>query len=309
MAVRFHIPDFLRFYHLNQILLTMLETYPERFRDGVEIASVYGAFPASLWNGGRMMPGSCDAKTVRTVIEGFNQKKIPLRFTFTNPMLTEAHLDDAFCNRCMKLANNGLNEVIVVSPLLEAYIRKQYPHYKITSSTCKQISQMDALCAELEKDYHYVVLDYNWNNRFDVLETIPHKEKCELLINPVCVPQCPRRGEHYRTLGLSQIAYCAHLQQHPGQPFQDPHPFKCPHVSKSLYATNHTATHITPDDLYEKYVPMGFSEFKIEGRSAKLFNVMETYLYYMAKPECRDELRLIFLLSLQSNGVVDVLND
>ena len=36
--------------------------------------------------------------------------------------------------------------------------------------------------------------------------------------------------------------------------------------------------------------------FKIEGRTMHLANVLESYLYYMVKPEYKDELRLKILL-------------
>ena len=35
---------------------------------------------------------------------------------------------------------------------------------------------------------------------WSVLNGIEHKEKLEILVNPVCVPDCKRRGEHYRQI-------------------------------------------------------------------------------------------------------------
>ena len=72
----------------------------------------------------------------------------------------------------MQAADNGMNEVLVVSSILESYIREKYPNFKINSSTCKEIRDIDNLNAELEKDYALVVLDYNLNNQFDLLEQI-----------------------------------------------------------------------------------------------------------------------------------------
>lgn len=175
MKVRFHLPDFSGHFMFNLIFIEMLKHCPEYFREGVEIASVYGVFPPSLWNGGRIQQGNCDRKFIKSVINEFNERGIPLRFTFTNPVLEKKHLSDDFCNMVMNLANNGLNEVIVMSPLLEDYIRKKYPKYKITSSTCKRITEPDLLCDELNKDYHIVVVDYDLNNKFDILEKIPNK--------------------------------------------------------------------------------------------------------------------------------------
>lgn len=64
MSIKFHLPDFAVRYHFNRIFLSMLEHCPQYFYDGVEIASVYGCFPQSLWNGGRTMPGVCDKSFV-----------------------------------------------------------------------------------------------------------------------------------------------------------------------------------------------------------------------------------------------------
>ena len=43
---------------------------------------------------------------------------------------------------------------------------------------------------------------------------------------------------------------------------------------------------------------MGYENFKIEGRSVPDVNVLENYVYYMIKPEYRDEARLDMLLML-----------
>lgn len=296
MPAKFHLPDFVRHFKLNMILLEMLNRQPEIFYDGVEIASVYGTFPGSVWNGGRSFSGKIDAKSVQGILEKFNSRNIPLRFTFTNPHVGPEHFRDPFCNTCMKMADNGMNEVIVVSPLLEDYIRNKYPNFKITSSTCKQIEDMDKLCEELEKDYNLVVLDYNWNNKFEMLEKIPHKEKCELLVNACCTPNCKRRKEHYDFVGEYQIKITEHMK-HPDEPF-DFRDFECPQMGMALYQTIDYPTHISPKDIYNRYVPMGYENFKIEGRSVPDINILEAYVYYMIKPEYRDEARLFMLLAL-----------
>lgn len=296
MPAKFHLPDFVRHFKLNMILLEMLNRQPEIFYDGVEIASVYGTFPGSVWNGGRSFSGKIDAKSVQGILEKFNSRNIPLRFTFTNPHVGPEHLRDPFCNTCMKMADNGMNEVIVVSPLLEDYIRDRYPNFKVTSSTCKQIEDMDKLCEELEKDYNLVVLDYNWNNKFEILEKIPHKEKCELLVNACCTPNCKRRKEHYDFVGEYQIKITEHMK-HPDEPFNF-RDFECPQMGMALYQTIDYPTHISPKDIYNRYVPMGYENFKIEGRSVPDINILEAYVYYMIKPEYRDEARLFMLLAL-----------
>lgn len=316
MQVKFHLPNFTEHYKFNLVFLTMLRNAPHYFREGVEIASFYGCFPPALWNGGRTQGGKCSPEFIQHILRTFNSKGIPLRFTFTNPLITEEHLDDEFCNMVMRLADNGMNEVIVFSPILEDYIRKTYPNYKITSSTCKRITSPDDLAAELEKDYHIVVMDYDFNNKFDILEKVPHKEKCEILVNACCDPGCKMRSEHYRIIGEQQIMYNKHMKERPNEPF-DMNMYSgrtvstainCKCRERTIFQVKDLSTHISPDAIWEKYVPMGFSQFKLEGRTASLMNILENYMYYMIKPELRDEARFMLLHNLENNGVVQIDN-
>ncbi len=308
MKVRFHLPDFTQHFHLNYTLVAMLRNRPEFFREGVEIASFFGAFPQSIWNGGRNTLGICDMNYVKQVLNAFNSKGIPLRFTFTNPALEKRHLHDKFCNDIMKLADNGLNEVIVNSPLLEDYIREKYPDFKLTSSTCKRITEPDELAAELEKDYKLVVVDYDFNNKFELLEQIPHKEKCELLINPCCDPNCKMRKEHYRRVGLQQIEFSEHAAKNPHKPLTSriSTDMGCGCGDRTIFDNMKLPNNISPEDIWNKYVPMGFEHFKIEGRTATNLNMIETYMYYLIKPEFRDEARFNLLYNLEKNGAVRI---
>ncbi len=50
---------------------------------------------------------------------------------------------------------------------------------------------------------------------------------------------------------------------------------------------------------------MGFNQFKIEGRTATMFNLVEFYLYYMIKPEYKDKARLALLNNLVNNNLIN----
>ncbi|WP_164169188.1 hypothetical protein [Ruminococcus flavefaciens] len=310
MKARFHLPGIATHFKFNLIFATVLEQYPQYFRD-FEIASFYGAFPQSIWNGGRTQEGLCDKKFVKMVLKAFNDRGIPVRFTFTNPALEKKHLSDKFCNMVMSLANNGLNEAIVVSPILEDYIRKTYPDFKLTSSTCKRLDDGERLAQELEKDYSIVVVDYDLNNKFDILEKLPHKEKCEFLVNSNCRPACPNRKQHYYNVGVQQINYANHMRKYPDQPyapiiFGDGANQNCPFFTRNLFEIRDLSTNIKPADIWDKYLPMGFNQFKIEGRTAWLFNLIETYIYYLAKPEYADIARYTLIDFCYENDVLSV---
>ena len=112
MEVKFHLPGLRGNYPLNMLLLSLLEQRPDFFREGIKIASFFGEFPTSLWAGGRLIVGDqCDTPFVRNVIKAINGKGIPIRYTFTNPIVEKEDLDDFYCNFCMQEADNGMNEV------------------------------------------------------------------------------------------------------------------------------------------------------------------------------------------------------
>lgn len=308
MSVRFHLPGLRYNFPLNMLLVKLMENSPHFFREGIEIASLFGDFPTSKWNGGRFAGGGdqCSAEYITNVIRVINAEGIPIRYTYTNPLLTEADLDDPYCNFCMKAADNGMNEVIVFSPILEEYIRKTYPNFKITSSTCKEIKDINALNEELAKDYNIVVLDYNLNNQFDLLSQIKEKERCELLVNSLCPPNCPRRGEHYRFMANQEMIALKNRKL-PAEKQMEVPKWYCQHAEEtSVYITRNYATHISPEAIWETYVPMGFKNFKIAGRTANIFLMIDTYSYYFAKPEYRDEMRLVLTGNLVANKVITV---
>ena len=305
--VRFHLPGLRYNYPLNMFWISMLEQYPEFFREGVEIGSCFGEFPMSLWTGGRFVGGDqCDAVYIKSVIKSINEKGIPIRYTYTNPEITEKDLEDPYCNFCMDCANNGMNEVMIFSPVLEKYLREKYPNFAYNSSTCKEIRDLESLNAELEKDYKYVVLDYNLNYRWDILKKVNHPEKLELLVNTLCIPNCPRRGEHYKNQARNERIAINNRKLPPEQRKQLI-PWTCEYGDKNcVHTIQNYETFIKPDDIWQKYVPLGINNFKIEGRTANLFSLIDTYCLFMLKPERAGEARLQLINNLTRAGIIHV---
>ncbi len=307
LKARFHLPGLRYNYPLNMFWVSMLEQYPEYFRDDVEIASFFGEFPMSLWTGGRYVGGDqCDAGYIKNVIKAVNAKGIPIRYTYTNPEITEDDLMDPYCNFCMQCADNGMNEVMVFSPLLEEFLRTKYPNFAYNSSTCKEIKDIDTLNAEIAKDYKYVVLDYNLNNKWELLEKVEHREKLEILVNTLCIPNCPRRGEHYKNQARNE-RIAINNRKLPPEKRKPLIPWTCEYGDHNcVHTIQDYSTFVKPDDIWEKYIPMGINNFKIEGRTANLFSLIDTYCLFMLKPERAGEARLQLLANLTKAGIINI---
>lgn len=281
-TVNFYLPDFYTNFRLIIMLADLMKQSPEFFFDDIKIGAVYGCFPGSIWNGGRVVLGSCTKQEINYVITELNNRDIAVRFTFTNPLLEKQHLFDTFCNLCLELGNNGKNEVLVNSLLLEDFIRKMYPNYPILSSTTKCIKNIEAIHQELEKDYALVVLDSAMNNT-EELFTLKHKEKIELIANHYCQDDCPLRKEHYNAVGKCQLE------------FSEVDFPACNNINRDFYQVMQNRSFITTNDIFGRYRACGFVNFKLDGRGFNKYKVLESFVYYLVKPEYRDKVRLLIL--------------
>lgn len=280
-TVYWHLPGFCSFRLLNQLLINLMRDYPDKFRENYRIGSVYGTFPGAIWNGGRAAVGIAGKKDIENILFSYNSRGIPVRFTWTNSLIEEKHLQDTYCNLIMRMADNGLNQVLVNTPVLEEYIRKEYPSYKLISSTTKRITDKELLKRELEQNYTLVVLDYDLNHDEAVLRELePYAKRVEILVNEVCVPGCPKREEHYRQQSLMQLEFDVHTA------------FPCPNQSqKRTFEQCKSRPAFISNDEMENYIDRGFVNFKIAGRGMPMDYVKESYLYFLVKEGERDFIR------------------
>ena len=287
--ISFYLPGFFDRMHLQLVLHAMMEKYPEVFYENIRIGAVYGTFPGCIWNGGRTVLGSCSMEQAEYVLSEFNSRGIPLRFTFTNALLSEEHLSDPFCNAVLERACEGsgaVNEVLVNSPLLEAHIRKNYPDLPLISSTTKQLRSREELEKELEKDYKLIVV-YKALNRSKELFLLPQKERFEILVDSFCMDNCPKSAAHYREASLAQLES------------REPVFEGCRAINRDFYDFTENESFITAEELYGRYHEAGFSHFKLDGRTFTDADVIESYMYYMIKPEARDRARLTMHKTLE----------
>ncbi len=280
--VYWHLPGFCYFRLLNQILLNLMKDYPDCFREGYRIGSVYGTFPGAVWNGGRAVFGSAGRQEIEAVLQIYNSRGIPVRFTWTNGLLEEKHLQDPYCNLIMELADNGLNQALVNAPVLEEYLRGRYPGYPLISSTTKRITGVEGLLEELKRDYFLVVLDYDLNHDREALEAIEDQAgRVEILVNEICFPGCPRRAEHYRHQSLAQLEGAVSNAE-----------FPCPnHTREKTFEDCKRRPAFLSNEELDDYVSRGFVNFKIMGRGMPQSFVRDAYLYYLVKDESRDFIR------------------
>ena len=292
----YHLPGLFEFYELYRVFLPLFRQRREYFYDWCEIGSIYGAPGDCLWGGGRVGYGDCAPRDVLRLTREYG---VSARLTFSNSLLREEHLSDRKCNELCRLfaeAGGPANGVIVHSDLLLHYLEKRYPGLYFVSSTTKVLTEFQQLRQELEREeFRYVVSDFRLNKAFDRLEALPAplKDKVEFLCNECCWFGCKDRKACYETVSRKSLGEdgpehrCAAPDAEGGYRF-----------SKAM--TN--PGFIGVGDISNVYLPMGFSHFKIEGRSLGSALILEFLLYYLTKPEyqlrVREEIYLDNMLDL-----------
>ena len=278
----YHLPGLFEFYELYRAFLPLFREHREYFYDWCDIGSIYGAPADCMWGGGRVGFGDNNPLEVLALMQEYG---ISARLTFSNSLLREEHLSDKTCNRLSALFNEaGENGVIVHSDLLLEYLEKNYSNLYFVSSTTKVLTDFRQLLDEVNReDFRYVVPDFRLNKVFDKLNTLTNaqKDKVEFLCNE-CWFGCTDRKKCYENVSCKNLGencedyHCIAPSGNEGYRF-----------SKAM--TN--PSFIGAQDIRNIYLPMGFSNFKIEGRGLGSALILEFLLFFLTKPEYQIHVR------------------
>lgn len=283
--VYYHLPGLFEFYELYRVFLPVFREHREYFYDWCEIGSIYGAPSDCIWGGGRTSFGDADPQKVLALMQEY---KISASLTFSNSLLRKEHLQDRKCNALCELFEKQMeveNGVILHSELLLNYLQNTYPNFYFVSSTTKVLTDFQRLLEEVNREeFRYVVPDFRLNKMFDKLNQMSdsQKEKVEFLCNECCWFGCKDRKACYESVSRKNL----------GESCQE-HDCHAP-GAEGGYLFSKALTNpgfISATDIKDVYQPMGFSNFKIEGRGLGSALILEFLLYYMTRPEYQIHVR------------------
>lgn len=293
--VYYHLPGLFEFFELYRRFLPLYREHREYFYDWCDIGSIYGAPMDCIWGGGRVEWGEQKPEEVLALLQEYG---ISARLTFSNSLLTEEHLTDKRCNQLCRLLEKGKgvqNGVIIHSDLLLDYLKTNYPELYYVSSTTKVLTAFEELEKELQREeFRYVVPDFRLNKMYDQWNALSQfeKDKVEFLCNECCWFGCRERRECYETVSRKNLGenvehYCKAPNAANGYRFSEA--MKNPGF-------------VGLDEIRNIFLPMGFSNYKIEGRGLGSALILEFLLYYMTQPEyqlkVREEIYLDNMLDL-----------
>lgn len=281
----YHLPGLFEFYGLYRVFLPLFYEHRDYFYEWCDIGSVYGAPENCIWGGGRIEEGTQNPKDVLALLKEYG---ISGRLTFSNSLLSGKHLSDSRCNAICRMfeESDGLeNGVIVHSELLLDYLRRTYPGLYFVSSTTKVLTEFPELLKELNREeFRYVVPDFRLNKKFKEWNTLSsaEKDKVEFLCNECCSFGCKDRKACYESVSRLNLGERGEEHRCSAPDAKEGYVF-----SKAMKNPGFLST----EEIREEYLPMGFSNFKIEGRGLGSALILEFLLYYMTKPEHQLEVR------------------
>lgn len=297
MKKNYFLPGICECFKLNMALLMVKSNNEDKFYQDINIAGVFGTFPNAIWNGGRLILSdeNADAELIQSTLNCYHSYDLVTRFTFTNTLINQEHLNDLYCNLITTLAGLlGNSEIIISSEILENYFKGTYPTLPLIASITKGISKEDYINWLEKDDYKTIVLPPSLNHDIDFLNQIPKelRNKVEILVNCGCLHNCPNKAKHYAAIAKSQLE---------GVPSDSNQDF-CGHNNDFFTDKDNEKDFITLEEVDELF-ELGYNNFKIEGREAwnsypKTLSVLEAYLYYLVKPEYKDEVRYQILTIL-----------
>ncbi len=281
----YHLPGLFEFYGLYRVFLPLFYEHRDYFYEWCDIGSVYGAPENCIWGGGRIEEGTQNPKDVLALLKEYG---ISGRLTFSNSLLSGKHLSDSRCNaicRMFEESDGPENGVIVHSELLLDYLRRTYPGLYFVSSTTKVLTEFPELLKELNREeFRYVVPDFRLNKKFKEWNTLSsaEKDKVEFLCNECCSFGCKDRKACYESVSRLNLGERGEEHRCSAPDAEEGYVF-----SKAMKNPGFLST----EEIREEYLPMGFSNFKIEGRGLGSALILEFLLYYMTKPEHQLEVR------------------
>ncbi|MDI7258975.1 MAG: U32 family peptidase [Thermodesulfobacteriota bacterium] len=249
---------------------------------GTSVDALFGKLPFDVVGGAR--PGfvlpQVDRNYVERYIRTCHEKGLEFSYLLNAPCLGNLQYSRKGYGQIIDLLqwidHSGADSVVVGAPYLIDLIRKRFPRFKVKASTTARVNTVRKALQYEEMGVEEIIIDEHINREFKALEAIRKAVKCnlELLVNNICLWQCPYNYEHVNHDGHAsrqgeEEAYC--YLQYPG--------YLCLYRKLMEPVELLKSPWIRPEDL-SHYEELGYDHFKITERFKRtplLLEHVETY--------------------------------
>jgi collagenase-like PrtC family protease len=246
------------------------------------VDALFGKLPFDIVGGAR--PGfvlpQIKRRDVEAYIRACHDRALEFSYLLNAPCLGNLQYSKKGYGQLIELLEwidrSGADAVTVGIPYLIDLVRKRFPRLKIKVSTTARVNTVRKALQYEDMGVEEIIIDEHINREFKTLEAIRKAVKChlELIVNNICLWQCPYNYEHVNHDGHAsregeEEQYC--YLQYPGylclyRKLMDP-----VELLKSPW--------IRPEDI-RHYEAVGYEHFKITERFKRTPLLLENVRVY-----------------------------
>lgn len=258
-------------------LIKELEKYP--------VESVYGKLNSDILGGGKasLILPDVGRKKIEGYVETLHAHGMQFIYLLNAPCFGNIEYDAKTYRKIIShmkwIKSIGADSVTVAVPFIAEIVKKQFPDLKVNVSVIAHVNSVQKARIWESLGVDEINLDFNINRDFELLRQIRKSVKCglSLLLNDVCLYDCPFRLYHYNVVGH------ASQKSNPANRFYIEYCMaNCTRIKLSRPEELLKSRWIRPEDIHH-YEKMGFKKFKIAGRSQDTENILKMVQAYSSR--------------------------
>ena len=244
---------------------------------GTSVDTLFGKLPFDVVGGAR--PGfvlpQVDRKYVERYIQACHDRGLEFSYLLNAPCLGNLQYSRKGYGELIELLEwvdqSRADSVVIGVPYLIDLVRKRFPRLKMKVSTTARVNTVRKALQYEDMGVEEIIVDEHINREFKSLEAIRKAVKCnlELIVNNICLWQCPYNYEHVNHDGHAsrkgeEDDYC--YLQYPG--------YLCLYRKLTDPVELLKSPWIRPEDI-PHYENMGYDHFKITERFKRTSLLLE----------------------------------
>jgi collagenase-like PrtC family protease len=244
---------------------------------GTSVDALFGKLPFDVVGGAR--PGfvlpQVDRDYVGRYIKACHERGLEFSYLLNAPCLGNLQYSKKGYGQLVELLEwidqSGADAVTIGLPYLIDLVRKRFPRLKVKVSTTARVNTVRKALQYEDMGVEEIIIDEHINREFKTLELIRKAVKCnlELIVNNICLWQCPYNYEHVNHDGHAsregeEEDYC--YLQYPG--------YLCLYRKLTDPVELLKSPWIRPEDI-PHYEAIGYEHFKITERFKKTSLLLE----------------------------------
>ena len=268
---------------------------------GTSVDALFGKLPFDIVGGAR--PGfvlpDVDRDDVEQYIQACHERGLAFSYLLNAPCLGNLQYSKRGYGQLIELLEwidqSGADSVTIGMPYLIDLVRERFPRLKVKVSTTARVNTVRKAQQYEAMGVEEIIIDEHINREFKTLEAIRKTVGCnlELILNNICLWQCPYNYEHVNHDGHSsrdgeQDDYC--YLQYPG--------YLCLYRKLTEPVELLKSPWIRPEDV-SAYEELGYDSFKITERFKRTPLLLE---HVQAYENRRYEGNLLDLFTLPRKG-------